>query len=73
MSQLLKIIQLVLSIFLIIIILLQGKNAGFANLFGAGSSNVYATKRGAEKFLFYATIVLGIIFVISILADIFIK
>jgi len=73
MSEFLKITQLISAIILIIIILLQGKNAGFANLFGAGSSNVYATKRGAEKFLFYATIVIGIIFASSVLAKIFVK
>jgi len=73
MSQFLKIVQLTSSILLIIIVLLQGKNAGFANLFGAGSSNVFATKRGAEKILFYATIVLAIIFAGSVFAKIFVK
>ena len=73
MSQILKIVQIVTALILIVIILLQGKNAGFANLFGAGSSNVYATKRGAEKFLYYATIVVGIIFAGSVFANIFVK
>lgn len=73
MSQILKIVQLVTALILIVIILLQGKNAGFANLFGAGSTNIYSTKRGAEKFLFYATIVLSIIFVAAIVANMFIK
>ena len=73
MSQILKIVQIVTALILIVIILLQGKNAGFANLFGAGSSNVYATKRGAEKFLYYATIVIGIIFAGSVFANIFVK
>lgn len=73
MSQILKIVQTVTALMLIIIILLQGKNAGFANLFGAGSSNIYSTKRGAEKFLFYATIVISIIFVGSIITNLFVK
>jgi len=73
MSQILKIVQLVTALILIVIILLQGKNAGFANLFGAGSTNIYSTKRGAEKFLFYATIVVSVIFVAPIVANMFIK
>lgn len=73
MSQILKIVQLVTALILIVIILLQGKNAGFANLFGAGSTNIYSTKRGAEKFLFYATIVVSVIFVAAIVANMFIK
>lgn len=73
MSQILKIVQLVTALILIVIILLQGKNAGFTNLFGAGSTNIYSTKRGAEKFLFYATIVISVIFVATIVANMFIK
>lgn len=56
-----NIIQLSLSIILIIIILLQQKGTGLSGVFG-GSSNVYSTKRGIDKILFYATIVVSIIF-----------
>ncbi|HPO11084.1 MAG TPA: preprotein translocase subunit SecG [bacterium] len=72
MAQILKIVQIITALIIIVLVLLQGKNAGFANLFGAGSTNIYSTKRGAEKFLFYATIVISIIFVASITANLFI-
>lgn len=56
-----NIIQLVLAIILIVIILLQQKGAGLSGVFG-GSSNVYSTKRGIDKILFYSTIVVAILF-----------
>ena len=46
---------------LIIVISLQNKSAGLSNVFG-GAGNIVQTRRGFEKWLFYATIVLGIIF-----------
>lgn len=58
-----NIIQLVLAIFLVIIILLQQKGTGLSGVFG-GSSNVYSTKRGIDKILFYATIIASILFFI---------
>lgn len=65
----LKIIQIVVSILLIISILLQNRESGLSGAFGGSGSNVYMTKRGADKFLFQSTIVLVIIFLsISILA-----
>jgi preprotein translocase subunit SecG len=72
MEKILKIIQFVTSILIIIVVLLQGKNSSLSNLFGE-SSNFYTTKRGAEKFLFYATIVVSVIFVAAIVANMFIK
>lgn len=64
-----KIVQIVISILLIISILLQNRESGLSGAFGGGSSNVYMTKRGADKFLFKATIVLATIFFgISIIA-----
>lgn len=56
-----NIIQFVLSIVLIVIILLQQKGTGLSGVFG-GSGNVYSTKRGLDKILFYATIVVAILF-----------
>ena len=56
-----NIIQLVLSVILITLILLQQKGAGLSGIFG-GSSNIYSTKRGVDKFLHWGTIILSIIF-----------
>lgn len=63
----LKIIQIVVSVLLIISILMQNRGAGLGNTFG-GSGGVYLTKRGLEKKLFIATIILAIIFLLSSLA-----
>lgn len=73
MEKILKIIQFISSILLIATVLLQSKNSSLSNLFGTGSSNFYATKRGAEKFLYISTIVLGVILSLSIIANIFVK
>lgn len=56
------IIQLILSIVLIVIILLQQKGAGLSGVFG-GSSNVYSTKRGIDKILYFATIAVAVVFI----------
>jgi protein translocase SecG subunit len=56
-----NVIQLVLSGLLILAILLQQKGSGLSGVFG-GSSNVYSTKRGIDKILHYATIVISVIF-----------
>lgn len=58
-------IQIILSILLVTGILLQQTDAGLGSAFGGGDSfsSGYHTKRGAEKTLFIATIVLAILFV----------
>ncbi len=62
-----KIAQVVVSVLLIVAILLQNRGAGLGSAFG-GSGGVYLTKRGLEKKLFIATIVLAVLFfAISIL------
>lgn len=58
-----KITQLVVSILLMIAILLQNRGAGVGGVFGGGGG-VYLTKRGLEKKLYSATIVLAVIFVL---------
>jgi preprotein translocase subunit SecG len=58
---LLKILQLITAILLMLSILLQNKGASLSGVFG-GSGNVYLSKRGFDKVLFYATIVLAAIF-----------
>lgn len=62
--KIVSIIQLILAILLSITILMQQRGSGMGAVFG-GSSNVYSTKRGVDKFLFYATIVFVILFFVS--------
>ncbi len=54
--------QIVLSIALILVILLQVRGGGLGGIFGQPSS-VYRTKRGVEKTLFQLTIVLVVLFI----------
>lgn len=61
MTNILTIIQLVSAGLLIATVLLQQKGTGLGAAFG-GSSNIYSTKRGLDKILFRATIVISIIF-----------
>ncbi len=61
MQAYVQIAVLVVSLLLILAILLQNRGAGLGGIFG-GEGNIYRTKRGVEKVLFIATIVLGITF-----------
>jgi preprotein translocase subunit SecG len=59
-------IQIVLSVLLIVAILLQQTGASLGGAFGGDNfSAAYHTRRGSEKFLFNATIVIGTLFVLS--------
>lgn len=72
MQTLLPYIQVVLSILLVIGILLQRSEAGLGSAFGAdGMSGTRYTRRGFEKFLFRATIVIAIIFAVTAFASLF--
>lgn len=62
MQNILNITLIILSVLLAGSILLQHRGTGLGGAFG-GEGNVYRTRRGAEKALFYATIVLAILFV----------
>ncbi|HNU81634.1 MAG TPA: preprotein translocase subunit SecG [bacterium] len=59
--SLIQIAQIIVSILLIIVVLLQNRGAGLGSAFG-GTGGVYLTKRGLEKKLFIATIVLAVLF-----------
>jgi preprotein translocase subunit SecG len=59
-----NILQIVVSGILIVVILLQVKGSGFgAALGGMSGGSVYRTKRGLERTLFQATIILTIVFI----------
>lgn len=59
--MILSIIQIVLAVLMVIAILLQQRGTGLSSAFG-GEGNVYRTKRGLEKIIFIATIILAIAF-----------
>lgn len=67
MFHLLSIVQLILAILLIILVLIQRANTDASGAFGAdGGSNASLEKRGAEKSLHRLTIIVAILFVLSL-------
>ncbi|PIZ58324.1 preprotein translocase subunit SecG [bacterium (Candidatus Torokbacteria) CG_4_10_14_0_2_um_filter_35_8] len=68
MEKTLKIAQIVISVILVIVILLQNREGGLGMAFG-GEGNVFSTKRGFEKMLFIFTIILSIAFLGTALAN----
>jgi protein translocase SecG subunit len=64
MERILNIIQIVISALLVVSILLQQRGAGLSSTFG-GEGGVYFKKRGMEKILFIASIVLAGLFILS--------
>jgi preprotein translocase subunit SecG len=67
-----KIAQVVVAVMLIIAILMQNRGTGLGGIFG-GTDGVYLTKRGLEKKLFIATIVLAVIFILLSLGVFFVQ
>lgn len=65
------ILQIVIAIILVITILLQHQGSGLGSAFG-GEGNVYRTKRGLEKKLFVASIILSILFLGTALVNVII-
>lgn len=62
MQVYLTIAQMVLSVALVLVLLLQVRGGGLGGIFGQADT-VYRTKRGVEKTLFLFTIVLVILFI----------
>lgn len=71
MKTALVVLQIVISILLALAILLQEKGTGLSATFG-GQGGFYASKRGADKFLEIATIVLAVLFVALSLAFLYV-
>jgi len=69
LMSIIGIIQLVLAVILVVIILLQQRSSGLGAAFG-GTGGVESTRRGADKFLYRATIVISILFFVAALAQV---
>lgn len=63
MSSYLNVAQIIISIVMMVVILLQSKGAGFSGTFNNDAS-VFRTRRGLEKTLFQLAIGLAVVFVI---------
>ena len=68
-------IQIILAVILIALVLMQTSEAGVGGSFGGADNwnSGFHTRRGFEKFLFNATIVVGILFAAASLVALFIK
>lgn len=66
--QILSYAQIVLSVLLFIMILLQQGGSGLGTVFGGSGGESYRSKRGAEAMLFRLTIFLIVLFVANALA-----
>lgn len=66
-TEIIPYVQIVLSVLLILGVLLQQSEAGLGGAFGGGDSfsSGYHTKRGAEKTIFIATIIVTILFAVT--------
>jgi len=60
-QTILAVAMVVISILMCVAILLQQRSSGLGMAFG-GDGNVFRTKRGLEKGLFYATVALAALF-----------
>ena len=68
MEAFLPIAQIIISIFLIAAILLQQRGTAIGSAFG-DSGGFYATRRGIQNKIFWAAIVLGVLFIVLALLN----
>jgi len=72
MKNILLIINVILSVLIVGLILLQGKGAGLGSAWGGGGE-FFQTRRGIEKFTLRITVILIIIFFIISVFNLFAK
>ena len=72
MRTIINIAQIVISVLLIAGILMQQRGGGLSTVFG-GDGSVYRTRRGAEKIVFIATIILSILFFLTAFLNIYLR
>jgi len=65
----LNVVQIIISIALIAVVLLQSKGSGWSGAVSTDTS-VFSTRRGLEKTLFNVTVVLAVLFVVVSLASV---
>ncbi len=73
MIALIPFIQIGLAVLLIALVLMQQSDAGMGSAFGEDSGGIERTRRGAERTLFYATIIVATLFVASAVATLLLR
>lgn len=71
MKTVLMVTQVIFSVLLCLVILAQQKGTGLSATFGGGGG-FYTSKRGIEKFLSIATVVLAVLFLANSIAFLFV-
>lgn len=59
----LHIVQMIISVAMIVLIVMQAKGSGLGSLFGGEAGTITKTRRGLEKTLFQITVGLSIAFI----------
>lgn len=67
-KEFLPLVQAAISVVLVILILLQQRGQALGSAFG-GEGGFYATRRGIQKKIFWATVVFGVLFIILALLN----
>jgi preprotein translocase subunit SecG len=69
MGNILLITQIIISVVLVILILMQPKGVGLGRAWG-GAGEFYKSKRGVERIVFYMTLIFTLVFLLSSFAAI---
>ena len=72
MKDSLLIVNIIVSICLVVLILIQGKGAGLGSAWGGGGE-LFQTRRGIEKVVLRLTVICIVVFFLLSLANLFIK
>ncbi len=72
MTIYLNIIQIIISIALIALTVMQSKGAGLGRMLG-GDSSIYRTRRGVEKTMFNLTVILAVVFFLTSLLSVILQ
>ena len=71
LASILPWIQVGLSVVLIALVLIQQNEASLGSAFGGASASFAHTKRGLERTIFIATIIVAILFIVSAIVALF--
>lgn len=71
MNKILIIIQIIVSVFLVLLILLQQRGTALGSAFG-GEGGFYLKKRGIEKKIFWGTVILAVLFIVLSIINLFV-
>ena len=72
MSTYLNIVQIIVSVALIALAVMQSKEAGMGRMFG-GDSSIYRTRRGVEKTIFQLTIIMAVVFFLTSMLNVLVR